>query len=551
MKKLTKLFSLALVALMSAVMVSCDDHEPEPQPEPTPEVTTPTISVTAGEAGEDWLSFSVTSANVKRAFFVAITEEVIGDVTVDADFVLDSPNLVPKPNTTCEIRFEGRTPDTKYYIYAAGINDNGDKVLSECVEMTTLAHEYSTVALPTPDNCNVDLTVLTTVDRYAFTITNNANTLNFSFNIYAQKGSNGAIPAGQYTVSDFIAAGAIDLSSINLEVEGLPKVISDGALNLELLEEGKKIRLNGTFKLVSGDSATLDYEGAVAISGTDSGESAAVVFTVVNNLTAAEGMEGVEGGWHEVQFLLGEDSSTMLNLQFNSDPSKTYITGGFYPVFDSKASAEAMGMGNSWITTASFYQENITPYTILPGMDSYVQITTDMDSGEGDYYEITFSLKISSLVDQSEAVLNATYKGALGFEATEEEDNNTLEMVQYYVSITSEGNTHTLDFFGPVQTLGMTVVIEGELPQVGSDYIWYDIISGNFFDYIMAQEDASLSNAPLLEGSRIAIRRFNDAADASDEGIVKPYYGFKLEAQVEGYDLIGDWTSFGQNKATE
>lgn len=549
MKKLTKLFSMLLVAAMSVMMVACD--EPIEKPEPTPEDTTPAISVTPGEVGEDWISFTITSSNVKRAFYVAISEDVINDVTVDVDFVLSSPNMVLEPNTAWTTVFEGRTPNTKYYVYAAGVTEDGQKVLSECVEMTTLAHEYETTALPTPDLCNVNLTQLTSVDCYEFALSNEDDSLSFSFDIYTEKGGNGTIPTGKYTVSNFVAAGVIEISNITLEVNGLPKVISEGSLDVEMYDDGANIRLDGTFTLVSGDSVTLEYDGAIAISGIDSGERAQVVFTVVHNLTAAEGMEGVANGWHEVQFLLAEDSSTMLNLQFNSDPSKSYITSGFYPVFDSQASAEAAGMGSSWISPASFYQENVTPYTILTGMDSYVQVTTNMDSGAGDYYEITFSLKIRSMLDQSEAVLNAIYKGALGFEATQEEEELVLEMAQNYVSITSEGNTHTLDFFGAIPTLGMTVVVEGALPEVGGDYVWFDVVSGTFFDYVMAQDDPSLGNAALLEGSRIAIKRFADAADAADEGKVKPFYGFKLEAEVEGYDLVGDWKSFEHDYPTE
>lgn len=551
MKKLTKFFSLALAALMSAVMVSCDDPEPqpEPKPEPTPEVTTPTISVTAGEAGEDWISFSVTSANIKRAFYVAVSEDVINDVTIDVDFVLDSPNMVPKPNTTCEILFEGRTPDTKYYIYAAAINENGDKVLSECVEMTTLAHEYTTTALPTPTSCDVTHTTLTTVDSYKFTLTNEDGSLNFSFNVLTEKGSNGVIPTGEYKVGTFMAAGVIEFANISLEVDGQPVVISEGTLDIEMYDDGAKIRLDGEFVIVSGDSVTLSYDGAVALSGLGGGDTG-TLFTVAINLTSVEGMEGVEAGWHEIQFFPAAESATMVDVNFHSNPKKKYLTAGTYYVCESQESANAMGCPNNWIGTNSFYQENITPYSILAGKDSYVEVVTRMDEGT-DYYELTFSLKICSMFDQSETVLKGTYKGALGFVAQVGEEDSTLEMEQYYVSITSDGNTHTLNFFGPVLTLGMSVVIEGALPEVGSDYVWYDVVSGSFFDYVMAQDDPSLGNASLLEGSRIAIKRFKDGADASDEGIVKPYYGFKLEAMVEGYDLVGDWKSFESNNAAE
>ncbi len=545
MKKLTKLFSMLLVVAMGAMMVACDDpqtEQPEPTPNPEPEQPELSVRVVPIEAGDEYLKFEIVSTGADWLFYVAIDESVINDVTVDLDFVLSSPNIVEvESDEPCIITFEGRVPNTKYYVYAAGMTDDEEhSVLSECVEMTTNSKQYSTEALPTPDYCNVNLTTLSTVDRYGFALSNESNSLYFSFNIYTEKGSNGVIPAGEYTVSNFVAAGGIDLGSLVLEVNGLPLVISEGTLNIELYNEGANIRLDGTFTLVSGDSVTLAYDGAVTIFGTGQGGEASVTFNAVRNLTAAEGMEGIEPGWHEIQFLPSDDSSTMLDLIINSAPTKSYLTGGFYPVFDSRQSAEAMGMGNSWISTTSFYQEGITPYTIETGMDSYIQVTTNMDSGEGDYYEITFALKIRSVIDQSVSTLNAIYKGALGFEATNEEEEYVLEMQSLYVDITSEGTTHTLSFYGPIATLAMDITIEGELPAEGSgDYVWYDITSGTFTDGVM-----NVFSAPLLEGSRIAIKRYMDTADAGDEGIVKPYYAFVLNATIEGYDVIGEWTSF-------
>lgn len=555
MKKLTKIFSFALVALMSAVMVSCDDPEPTPTPtpEPTPEQGDPTVSVTAGEVGEDWISFTITTTNVKRAFYVAVAEDMMAQISAEEgfdlmEFVLSAPNMVMEPNTAWTTVFEGRTPNTTYLVYAAGFQ--GDKkVLSECVEMTTLAHQYATTALPTPTSCDVIHTTLTTVDSYKFTLANEDGSLNFSFNVLTEKGSNGVIPTGEYEVGTFMAAGVIEFANISLEVDGQPVVISEGTLDIEMYDDGAKIRLDGEFVIVSGDSVTLSYDGDVALSGLGGGDTG-TLFTVAYNLTSTEGMEGVEAGWHEIQFFPAAESATMVDVNFHSNPNKEYLTAGTYYVCESRESANAMGCPNNWIGTNSFYQENITPYSIVAGKDSYVEVVTRMDEGI-DYYELTFSLKIRSMFDQSETVLEGTYKGALGFVAQVEEEDNTLEMAQFYVSITSDGNTHTLNFFGPVQTIGMNVVIEGALPEVGSDYVWYDVVSGSFFDYIMAQDDPSLSNASLLEGSRIAIKRFKDGADASDEGIVKPYYGFKLEAMVEGYDLVGDWKSFESNNAAE
>lgn len=555
MKKTTKLFSLALVALMSAVMVSCDDPEPTPtpEPEPTPEQGDPTVSVTAGEVGEDWISFTITTTNVKRAFYVAVEKELMPALEAEegfdlTEFVLSAPNMVMEPNTAWSTVFEGRRPNTTYLVYAAGFQ--GDKkVLSECVEMTTLAHQYATTALPNPTSCDVNHATLTTVDSYKFTLANEDGSLNFSFNVLTEKDSNGVIPTGEYKVGTFVAAGVIELTNISLEVDGLPMVISEGALDIEMYDDGAKIRLDGEFVIVSGDSVTLSYDGAVALSGLGGGDTG-TLFTAATNLTSAEGMEGVEAGWHEIQFFPVAESATVLDVSFHSNPNKKYLTAGTYYVCESQDSANAMGCPNNWIGTTSFYQENITPYSIVAGKDSYVEVVTRMDEGT-DYYELTFSLKIRSMFDQSETVLKGTYKGALGFVAQVEEEESILEMAQYYVSITSDGNTHTLNFFGPVPTIGMTVVVEGALPEVGGDYVWYDIVSGSFFDYIMAQDDPSLGDAPLLEGSRIAIKRFKDGADASDEGIVKPFYGFKLEASVEGYDIVGDWKSFEDNIAAE
>lgn len=550
MKKLTKLFSMLLVVAMGATMVACDEPTsppPTPDPEPTPGQTELSIKVEPIEAGEDYLTFKIISTGVDWLFYVAVAEDMINDVEVNLDFVLNAPNIVEvESDEPCVVTFDGRVANTKYYVYVAGMTDDEKhSILSECVEMTTTAVQYETTALPTPDYCNINLTALTTVDRYEVALSDEENSLYFTFNFYTEAGTNGAIPAGRYTVSNFTAAGVIDLASITLEVNGLPVVISEGTLNVELYNNGANIRLDGTFVLVSGDSATLEYDGAVIING--SGETAATTFTVVNNLSANEDMEGIEPGWHEIQFLPVENSSTMLNIQFNSDPAKSYITNGFYPVFDSQASAEAMSMGSSWISTVSFYQEGITPYSVVAGMDSYAQVTTNMDSGV-DYYEITFSLKLRSLFDKSESVLNAVYRGPLGFVAQDVEEDNTLTMAQNYVDITSDGTTHTLDFHGSIPSLGMSVTIEGALPEVGGDYTWYNIVSGTFFDHVVALEDPTLGNAALLEGSRIAIKRFVDSADPADEGVVKPYYGFKLEAQVVGWDIVGEWTSYQHSR---
>ena len=551
MKKLFKFLSMALVVVMGAMSVACNE-KPEPTP-PTPgdpETPQTTVSVEAGEAGEEWISFYITSTNAKRIFYVAITEDVIDEIEVNEEFMLASPNMTTEVNTTCEIVFDGRVASTTYYIYAAAVNGK-TVVISEPVEMTTLDHIYTTTALPSADNCNIALTALSAMDRYAFALSDESANLYFTFNLYTEKGCNGAIPTGDYTVGS-ITPGCIELGSLTLEANGLPYVISDGTLSVELYNDGASIRLDGTFRLVSGDSVTFEYDGGVVISGIGSGE---VENDGVVKFTNTSLYETSERGWYEIQFQPATGFS-MLDVQFYSDPSKDYLTAGFYPVFASGSEAAAMGMGNSWVSTASFYQDDMMfPYIVMPGMDSYIQVNSDLSSGQ-DYYDITFSLKIQSQVDSSITTLNGTYKGALGF--TPSEEVPTMQMVSMYVDITSEGTTHTLNFHGGYTT--MVVTIEGALPEIGGDFVWYDITSGRFSDAY-----ARVYDHPVSDG-RIAIKRFPDAADASDEGKVKAYYSFQIDAKLEDltiedqesgvsftadFDLVGEWKSFQTKYVSE
>ena len=551
MKKLTKLLSMLLVVAMGVAMVACGEpdtpenpqtpEQPEQPEQPDqPASTEPSVSVTPIDAGEDWLKFDVVAANLTRVFYVAIEADMF-DILEDfgAEWVTTYGQYIPNGNnTTTTITFDGRVEGTEYYVYAAGIK--GDKqILSERVVMTTLDKQYTTTTLPEADYCNVTLTELSTTDRYAFALTDEAADFYFTFNLYTAKGCNGAIPTGTYTVSTATASGCIELGSMTMEVYGQPYVISEGTLGVELYNDGANIRLNGDFKLVSGDSALFTYDGAVTINGIgggDQGDDSTIEFTRINFL----GTSDSEPGWYEIQFMPAEGIS-MLSLQFYSDPNKSYLTSGFYPVFENVGDATAMGMGSSWIYAAqdgpagSFYEDDMKfPNMIVAGMDSYVQVNSDLSSGE-DYYDISFSLKIKSVIDGSISTLVGTYKGGLGFTPTDEVP--TMRMESMYVDITSEGTTHTLNFHGGFTS--MVVKVEAEqLPAVGDGWVEFDIVSGNFTDAY-----AELSNTPITDGT-IQIKHYPDAPDASDNNAVKAYYAFKLNAKIAGFDLVGEWESF-------
>lgn len=565
MKKLTKLFSMLLVAAMS-VMVACGTpDEPQtpntpedPQKPDTPQTAEPSVSITPIDAGEDWLKFDVVAANLTRVFYVAIEANMFDIIEgFGAEWITTYGQYIPNGNnTTTTITFDGRAEGTNYYVYAAGLK--GDTyVISERVEMRTLDKSYTTTTLPEADFCNISLAVLSSMDRYSFALSDESNNLHFTFNLYTAKGCNGAIPTGTYTVGAAIPNN-VELTSMTLESQGLPIVISDGTLDVELYNDGKNIRLNGNFTLVSLDKATFEYDGPVTITGIDSGETGdndTITFTKAILYTSSE------KGWYEIQFSPAVGNS-MLDLQFHSNPSKKYLTSGTYPVFGSAAAAAAAGSANSWIfveegaPAGSFYQDDMSiPSIILVGTDSYVQVNTNMDNGE-DWYDITFSLKVKSLADMKESTLKATYKGKLGFTVTN--DTPTLRMESMYVDITSEGTTHKLNFHGGYTT--MVATIEGALPEIGDDYVWYDIVSGRFSDAYATIYDHPISNG------RIAIKRFPDASDASDDGKVKAFYAFMIEGVLNDvtikdqetgvtttntYDLVGEWKSFQTKYVSE
>ena len=548
MKKLTKLFSLLLIAAMGVAMVACNEPDEPEQPEQPenpgqteqpnepeqPATNEPTVSVIAGEVGEEWISFDIVSANVQRVFYVAIAEDMI-DVIEDfnVDWVLEwGQYLEEGANGTGHVIFEGRLPGTKYYVYAAGIK--GDKkVLSECVEMTTLSETFENITLPEADFCNVILTAYSSYDLYAFTLTDEDNDLYFAFNIYTTAGCNGAIPAGTYTINATPNVGVVDLGSLILEINGLPHVISSGSINVELTNGGSTVSLDGDFKLVSGDNATFSYEGSFMMMGLDSGiqDESSLTFTQVPLLVPFEDVRGS----YEVQFTLSQGFA-MLDLQIYSDPSKGYITGGLYPVFESAADAAAAGMANSWINTYSMWQDNMMmPNAVLPGMDSYIQVVTALDNGGADYYEITFSLQVKSYVDGSISTLKGTYKGALGF--TPSDDDAAMRMESMYVDITSSGNTHRFNFHGGFTTMIIDVEAES-LPVEGDGFVTLNVVNAYFSDAYAEIYNSPVSNVVFQ------VKRFEDAEDASDNNKVKPYYAFKIEGEVNGMALTGDWRSF-------
>ncbi|MBQ2247248.1 MAG: hypothetical protein II323_00645 [Tidjanibacter sp.] len=527
---------LSELAETQMATLATEEPEPEPEPDPKPESNKPTVSVEAVDATETSLTFIITSTNADEVHYVAVDEFTLPYVTIDADFVLQAANIA-EANTSAVVTMDYREAATKYYVYAAAMKGS-EKVLSECVEMYTLEPTYTSSELPTPDYCNVTFTGLTSRDSYSFALSDEAGMLYFTFELFTESGTNGAIPTATYTIGDG-AAGEIDLGTITLVANGATLTVSSGSLNVELYGEGK-VRLNGEFTLVDNNTVTLHYDGNINIVGTSTGgdnnSEINLKFTSVKAVYTIEG----NPGWYEIQLLA--DDGSMLDLNIYSNPEQNFLCSGFYPTFASAGEAQQMAMGNSWLSTSSFYQDaNGLPYAVLAGLDSYVQVSTDMESDNPtDNYSITIALKLKSHSDQKEYLLKATYDGPMGLEV--EPGLPKLEISTFYVEIINQGNRHTLNFYGMYTS--MIVKIQAEsLAEIGGDYVYHDITTGSVTDLYANIYDLK------LDGGRIGIKRFDDTADASDEGRVKPYYAFRLEGVTAGggqYQIVGDWTSFEQ-----
>lgn len=334
---------------LASIQMTTLTPEPDPEPDPKPEPTKPTVSVAAGSATESSLTFTITSTNADEVHYVAVDEFTLPYVTIDADFVLQTANIA-EPNTAAVVTMEYREPATKYYVYAAAMK-GGEKVLSECVEMYTLEPTYTSSQLPTPDYCNVTLSALTTRDSYSFAISDEDDMLYLTFELFTAAGTNGAIPTGRYTIGNG-AIGEIDHATISLVANGATLTVSSGALDVELYGDGK-VRLNGDFTLVDNNSVTLTYDGDINIVGISTGgggnSEINLTFTSVKDIYTIDG----NPGWYEIQLMA--DDGSMLDLNINSSPEQSFLTSGFYPVFASVGEAQQMAMGNSWVSSSSFY----------------------------------------------------------------------------------------------------------------------------------------------------------------------------------------------------
>ncbi len=129
MKKMKFLLSCLSMLALAVSFTACDSKD---DPDDVVEVPAPVVSLTAGEAGETTLAFTLKTEKAKEAAWICVEK----GTDVSAQKVLTDGQSV-EANKTLELVAENLTAGTEYAIYGAA--KNGTKLtLSNPLEMNTL-----------------------------------------------------------------------------------------------------------------------------------------------------------------------------------------------------------------------------------------------------------------------------------------------------------------------------------------------------------------------------------------------------------------------------
>lgn len=130
------MWKLCFALLALPFVVSCSEEIEEPTP------TIPEVSITAGTATTESLTFTLTSKDAEEVKWLCYEKS---ESAPDAATVL-STGTAAEANKSVEITATGLTPSTEYVLVAVAKND-ASEVMSEKVEMTTGETPTPTVAL--------------------------------------------------------------------------------------------------------------------------------------------------------------------------------------------------------------------------------------------------------------------------------------------------------------------------------------------------------------------------------------------------------------------
>ncbi|MBR2947147.1 MAG: hypothetical protein IKC17_00965 [Bacteroidales bacterium] len=204
----------------------------------------PEVSVVAGEATVNTISFTVVSANADACAYFILGEEV--EMTAQDVFA----NGVSLEVGEVEVEVENLTPDTQYFIYAAASRADEVYVVAESVSMSTLPEDA-----PQPIEWEYFSGQYFNDTNYILTGLTKDQSIVFLFDMYCPASEGKILPEGVYSLAneDYTFD---QYSHIN------NSYISDGTITVEHLEEGYHIIFDITTQ--NGSQYEFEYSGLVA-----------------------------------------------------------------------------------------------------------------------------------------------------------------------------------------------------------------------------------------------------------------------------------------------
>ena len=445
---------LALLAL-PLFFVACDNDNPQ-----VDEILDPTVEVTAGEATENSLTFTVTSTDAEKVAYLVVE----GAEAPTASEVLANGTSI-EVNTNVALTATDLKAETEYTIVAAA--QNSKAVVKSSAKMTTAKGGETPGPGPEPDQNTFVATHIVTdysnedgMHIYVFELGDMDWGSNgwgvdggtyYSFAIISSSKGNGVLPNGTYSLSDSYSANTIvadyayryqmaDGTMVNgFEVyKDANVVISNGKIeaNIELERDGS------IHKVV--------FEGDLSVE--DGGNQQPSEFEATH--TADKWYWGGSSNYGNKYMVAGEGFSVDVHFQ-PKNATETAIVAGEY----------------TWTTTTMWgyndFEEFTTRTFTVDGASVAVDAGMAVVSNDGDEYHIEMTLE-----------------GRDGF----------VYMIEYNGKLNDKGDVGGEDNALVVNTLG-----EGSY---NSSYYFYTFkAEGENFSFNLLVNEYQAKNNQILAGS--------------------------------------------------
>lgn len=372
---------LALLAL-PLMFVACNEDKP------VDEVKDATVTVTAGTATENTLSFTVASTNAEKVAYLVVE----GDAPTASE-VLTNGTAVDA-NKSVELTATELKAETKYTIVAAAQNSKG--VVKNSIEMTTLAAQTPG---PGPDpgpDPTPETFVATNLEAeysdeeghiYGIMLGDKEfgdagwgvdGGTYFTIYILASSKGNGVLPNGRYALGE---EGGYTANTILYDYSFRHQFANGTMVNgMELFKEGyitiSDGKIDGEFVLDRDDSVHhVVYEGDLSVD--DGGSQAPVEFEATH--TADKWLWGGSSNYGNKYQVVGEGFSVDVHLQPKNATEEAIVAGEY-----------------TWTTTTLWgyndFEEFTTRTLTVDGVSVAVDAGNLLVANEGEEYHIEMTL---------------------------------------------------------------------------------------------------------------------------------------------------------------